>query len=236
MVLYWTELLLFNALLFTSISIFITFRVKETQGSLKPIKRSIVLATAFAAGALIMEILIPLSSSDVLAEQLFVVDNLFAMLIVASLSSFALLATYGGSRRNLVVGVFYVMALVPPFYLAFTYHQLTFKVIDSQLYEATLPMIGLIFFVVFGVPLGAFPVLALARSFVIARKRGDKALSRRVVLLFSAVASNLVLLAIYVFGDVNAQMVALVAWVPAALLLLLSFLRTATPIEPKGKT
>jgi len=233
----WTALLLFNAVVFICISIFITFRVREAVGSLKPVKASIVLATAFAAGGFIMEILIPLCSSDLLlAEQLFVFDNLFAMIVVASLSSFAWLATYGGPRRGLVVVLFYLMAFAPPFYLAFTYDQLNFVFVGPGLYEATLPELGLILFVVFGVPLGAFPVLVLARSLANARKSRDKALTQRVTLLLSAVTFNLVLLAIYVFGDINLQMDALLAWIPAALLLLLSFLRTAAPIEPNSKT
>jgi hypothetical protein len=102
-----TVLLLINALVFIFVSLVIIFRVKEAEGSLKPAKISIALATTFAAAAFIVEAITALSSSNELPpKQLFVVDNLFAMLAVASLSSFAILATYGGSRRNLLVAIF----------------------------------------------------------------------------------------------------------------------------------
>jgi hypothetical protein len=41
------------------------------------------------------------------------------------------------------------------------------------------------------------------------------------------------LLIVYVFGDANWGMGALIAWIPVTLLLLFAFLRTARPIEPE---
>lgn len=228
-----TVLLLANASVFIAISLFIIFRVREAEGSLKLAKRSIALATTFAAVAFITEAITALNSSDeLLAKELYVIDDLFALLAVASLSSFAVLATYGGSGRNLLVVMFYIMALAPPSYLVFTYDRLLFVFTGSGLYEVLVPYPGLTLIMIFGVPLGVLPLIVLARSFVVARRRGDKALSNRAALLLTAVTSNLLLLAIYVFGDVNWGMSALIAWIPAALLLLLSFLRTAKPIEP----
>jgi hypothetical protein len=230
-----TMLLLINALVFIFVSLVIIFRVKEAEGSLKLAKISIAFATTSAAVAFIVEAVIGLSSPNELpAKQLFVVDNLFAMLAVASLSSFAILATYGGSRRNLLVAIFYLMALVPPSYLMFTYTLLQFQFVGSGLYEVSIASPGLTLFVIFGVPLGVFPFLVLAKSFVTARRRGDKALSHRAALLLSAVTANLFLFVIYVFGEANWEMIALIVWVPAALLLLYSFLRTARPIEPQS--
>jgi hypothetical protein len=232
-----TVLLLINALVFIFVSLVIIFRVKEAEGSLKPAKISIALASTFAATALIVEAITGLSSSnELLARQLFVVETLFGMLAVASLSSFAILATYGGSRRNLLVATFYLMALVPPSYLMFTYDRLQFEFMGSGLYEVSMASPGLTLFIVFAVPLGVFPLLVLARSFAIARRRGDKALSQRAALLLSAVTSNLLLPVIYFFGDVNWGMIAIIVWIPASLLLLFSFLRTARPIEPQSTT
>jgi hypothetical protein len=128
------------------------------------------------------------------------------------------------------------MALVPPSYLMFTYDRLQFEFMGSGLYEVSIASPGLTLFIIFGVPLGVFPFLVLARSFVTARRRGDKALSQRAALLLSAVTSNLLLLVIYVFGDANWGMIALIVWIPAALLLLFSFLRTARPIGPQSTT
>jgi hypothetical protein len=232
-----TMLLLVNALVFIAISLVITFRVREAEGSLKLAKTSIVLATTFAAAAFIVEAATGLSySNELLAKQLYVVVNLFTLLAVASLSSFAILATYGGSRRNLVVMVFYIMALAPPLYLMFTYEKLHFNFMGSGLYEVSIVNPGLTLYVIFGVPLGVLPFLVLTKSYLTARKRGDKALSRRVAWLLFTVTSNLLLLAIYVFGDANWGMIALTTWIPVTLLLLLSFLRTVRPIEPQSTT
>jgi hypothetical protein len=232
-----TMLLLVNALVFIVISLVIVFRVREAKGSLKLAKMSIALATTFAAAAFIMEAITGLVySNELLAKQLYIIINLFTLLAVASLSSFAVFATYSGSRRNLIVKILYVMALVPPLYLVFTFDRLYVVFMGSGLYEVSMLNPGLTLYIIFGVPLGVFPLLVLARSFVIARRRRDKALSNRVALLLFAVTSNLLLLLIYFFGDVNWGMAALIAWIPAALLLLLSFLRTVRPIEPRSMT
>jgi hypothetical protein len=139
------------------------------------------------------------SSNEPLAKQLYVLDNLFTMLAAASLSSFAVLATQGGSRRNLLAAIFYIMALAPPIYLAFTYERLQFEFMGSGLYQVYIPSPGLTLFIVFGVPLGVLPFLVLVKSLVAAGRRGDKASTRRAALILSAVTSNLLLLIIYVF-------------------------------------
>jgi hypothetical protein len=228
-------LLLTNAVVFIFVSLTIILRVREAEGALKPAKTSIASATTFAAIAFIMEAITALSSSDEpLAKQLYVLDNLFTMLAVASLSSFTLFATYVGSNRNLLAALFYTMAIVPPTYLAFTYDRLQFQFMESGLYQVYIPNPGLALFIIFGAPLGVLPFLMLAKSLVTARKRRDKASTRRAALVLSTITSNLLLLIIYVFGDANWGMVALIAWIPAVLLLLFSFLRTARPIGPQS--
>lgn len=230
-----TILLVANALVFTTISLVIIFRVREAEGSLKSAKVSIALAATFTAAAFIIEAIAGLNySSEPLAKQLYVVGTLLTMFAMASLSSFAVLATHSGSRRNLIVGIFYVIALAPPLCLIFTYDQLYVVVMGTGLYEVFMANIVITFYEIFAVPLGVLPFLVLAKSSVDARRRGDKALSNRAALLLFVVTSNLLLLIIYAFGDVNLEMAALIAWIPAALLLLLSFLRMVKPIEPKS--
>jgi hypothetical protein len=228
-------LLLINAIIFIFVSLIIIFKVKEARGSLRSAKASIVLATTFAAAAFIMEAITALNSSnEPLAKQLYVFDNLFTMLAVASLSSFAVLATYVGSRRNLLAAIFYIMALSPPTYLVFTYDRLQFEFMGSGLYQVYIPSPGLALYIIFGIPLGVLPFLVLVKSFITARRRGDKSLIRRAALVLTTVTFNLLLLIIYVFGDADWGMVALIAWMPAVLLLLFSFLKTARPIEPQN--
>jgi hypothetical protein len=232
-----TVLQLVNALVFISVSILIIFRVKEATGSLKLAKISIVLAAGFAAVAFTIEAIIGLSSSNMLlAEQLYVALILFTMLAVANLSSFAILATYGGSRRYLLVAISYIMALASPTFVAFTYNRLQFTFTESGLYDVSIPRPGIDIYIIFGAPLGLLPILILANSLITARRRGDKALSLRAASLLSTVTTNLILAGIYALGDTNWGMGALIAWIPATLLLLISFLRTTKPIEPQSKT
>ncbi|WXG47373.1 MAG: hypothetical protein WED05_12055 [Candidatus Atabeyarchaeum deiterrae] len=222
-----------NAILFIAVGLILIARVREAKGSLLPAKISVVLATFSAAGTFITEAVSALNYQNVLlVKQLYPIEDLFAMLVLAFLVSFALFATYSGFDRNVVVVLVFLLALIPPAYLTLSYNEAVVGGIDefgTLIFSS--PPLTHILYAICGIPLGVLPILVFARTFLMARKRGDKMLSNRSAIMLSAVAVNEVCYLIYVFGGGIFSLGALIAWIPAAFFLLYAVLKITSSIK-----
>jgi len=148
------------------------------------------------------------------------------------LASFAIFATYAGSRRVLIVALVFLISLVPPVYLTFNYSLASVAVTSThpELFDFTSPPLTHIVYAICGIPLGLLPIVAFARSLIIARRRKDKVLTNRSALMFSAVILNEAVYLFYVFAPVS-DLLSIIAWIPAALFLLLAVLRITSPVR-----
>lgn len=233
-----TILIFVTAVVFLAIGLVIVSRQKEARGMLRSAKICITLAAFSVSAAFLVEVISALSyefvHNDLLVKQLYVFNNLFAMLALAFLSSFSVLATYGGRRRNLIAAIFVVMALIPPVYLSFTYSQATVKTIPEQPEPVfTAPPYADIFYAIFGGPLFIVPVALFTKSYIAARKRGDSVLGQRAAMMLSALLLNEVTYIVYVFGTGIVELAALITWIPIALFLLFAFLKITSIVKPK---
>jgi hypothetical protein len=234
-----TTLFIANSVAFLLIGFVFQVRLKEAKGSLRFAKISIVMAAFCAAGGFLITSLSqfaydPLDSQNLLVKQLYVPANLFVMLVLAFLASFAVFATYVGRGRKLIVLLIFIASLTPTAYLALTYNGLsvapvTFSVPES--YELTLTPEVMILFALCGIPLGLMPLVAFVRSFIMARRRGDKVLARRAAMMLSAVTLSLVALTMFVFPFGILRYAAVIIWIPIELFLLYAVLRTTSPVK-----
>jgi hypothetical protein len=236
MVEFRTLLILTNSLIFVAVGLTLLVRVKEAKGSLRLAKISVVVAALCSASAFMTETVEALNyENELLIKQLYVFEDLFAMLVLAFLASFALLATYNNPRRNLIIILFFLMALIPPLYLSLNYNLAIVMATGlPETYNFTAPPLTHILYAFVGIPLGLVPILAFARSYMNARKRGDKILGQRAGIMFSAVALNEAMYLIYVFGGYIVEIASLIIWIPVAFYLLFAVLRITSPVEPKA--
>jgi hypothetical protein len=200
-----------------------------------------VTLTAFCtAGSFLGEVIsalvyAPIPENELLVKQLYVVVDLFAMLVLAFLASFAIFATYGGPRRSLIVLLFFAMALIPTIYLTFTYGSaIVVPSAEPEVFDITPPPYTYVLYACIGIPLGLVPFLAFANSYITARKRQDRVLGQRAAMMLWAVALNEALYLVYVFWSGIIELAALIAWIPVALFLLYAILKITTPLEPKA--
>jgi len=234
-----TVLILVNALVFLAIGFTIMLRQKEARGSLRLAKVSVILAAFSTAGSFLTEAASALSyaagpQNELLIKQLYVLEDLFAMLVLAFLASFAVFATYGGPSRNLITWLFFALALIPPIYLTFTYGLATISPsAEPEVFDFTAPAYTYLLYALVGIPLGLVPIVAFVKSFTTARRRGDKVLSRRVAMMLSAVTLNEAVYLVYVFWSGIVELAALMVWVPVASFLLFAVLKITSPVEPK---
>lgn len=234
-----TILILVNGLVFLAIGFTIMFRQKEARGSLRLAKISVTLTAFSTTGSFLTEFVSALSyasnpQNELLVKQLYVLVDFFAMLVLAFLASFAVFATYGGPRRNLIAVLFFAMALVPPIYLTFTYGlAVVSPSAEPEVFDLTPPPYTHVLYACLGIPLGLVPFVAFAKSYIAARKRGDKVLSQRAAMMLSAVALNEAMYLVYVFWSGIVELAALMVWIPVALFLLFAILRITSPVEPK---
>jgi hypothetical protein len=234
-----TVVILLNALLFLAIGFILMLRQKEAKGSLRLAKLSVVLAAFSTAGSFLAEVASALSyaqgpQNELLVKQLYVIEDLFAMLVLAFLASFAVFATYRGPRRNLIVLLFFAMALIPPIYLTFTYGLATVSpTAEPEVFDITAPPYTYLLYACLGIPLGLVPVVAFARSYIAARKRQDKVLGQRAAMMFTAIILNEGVYLVYVFWSGIIELAALIVWIPVALFLLFAILKITAPLEPK---
>jgi hypothetical protein len=239
MVEFRTMLLLTIAVLFIVVAIVLFIRVKEAKGSLLRAKVSVILAALSATATFIVEVAMALAydpfslNQNLVVKQLYIFEDLFAMLVLAFLGAFAVFATYIGSKRKWIVLLIFIIALIPPSYLTFAYSQAIVNPVSPpqpEIFDFTSPPLTKIFYAICGIPLGLAPLVIFARSLVMARKRKDKVLSSRSAIMFSAVVFNEAVYLIYVFAPII-DVVALVAWIPAALFLLFAVLRITSPVQ-----
>jgi hypothetical protein len=237
-----TILLSADAILFFIAALVLFVRVKEAKGSLLRAKVSVVLTAFSAALSFLISVVMALAADpysangNLLLKQLYVFEDLSAMLVLAFLASFAVFATYAGPRRNLIIGLIFLVSLLPPSYLTLDYNLANVVVTSAhpELFDFTSPPLTKIFYAICGIPLGLIPVIAFARSLILARRRKDKVLSSRSAIMFSAVVFNEGVYLFYVFGYVFgplSDLLSIIAWIPAALFLLLAVLKITSPIK-----
>lgn len=240
-----TIMLLTNSLVFLLIGFTIMTRLREAKGSLRLAKISIAMTTFSAAAAFLMSIVEELvydplnAQSSQLVGQLFIPTNFFAMLVLAFLASFAVFATYNGGKRKLAVLLIFLVALVPTAYLSLTCNQIIVGQAPPDYpvsYVLTLPPLTLILFALCGIPLGVIPLAAFGRSFITARRRGDKVLGRRAAMMLSSYVLNATEYLVYAFSAGISTFVVLATWIPIALFLLFAVLRITSPVEPRTWT
>lgn len=226
-----TLLLMAIAIMFIIVALVMAARIKATRGSLRLAKASAILAALSTAGSFIFEVVSSLNYQDeLLVKQLYVFVDLFAMLVLAFLASFAVIATYAGSRRNLLLVLFFAMALIPPLYLLTSFNEAQILgVIEPEVLDFRAPPLTYPLYAIVGIPLGLIPIIVFIRSYMTARKRGDAVLSNRAALMLSAVFANEAAYMIYAFGTGIVELAALVAWIPAAFLLLYAVLKITSP-------
>jgi hypothetical protein len=171
-------------------------------------------------------------NGNLLLKQLYVFVDLFAMLVLSFLASFAVFATYAGSKRILIIVLVFLISLLPPSYLTLSYSQASVVVTSAhpELFDFTSPPLTHIVYAICGIPLGLVPMVAFARSLILARRRKDKVLTNRSALMFSAVVLNEAVYLLYVFAPVS-DVLSIVAWIPAALFLLFAVLKITSPIK-----
>jgi hypothetical protein len=239
MVEFRTMLLFTDAFLFIIVGFVLFIRVKEAKGALLRAKASVIMAALSAAATFLVEVAMALAydpfslNQNLAVKQLYIFEDLFAMLVLAFLGSFAVFATYAGSKRKWIVLLIFIIALLPPSYLTIAHAQAIVSPVSPpqpELFDFTSPPLTKIFYAICGIPLGLAPLVVFARSLIMARKRKDKVLSSRSAVMFSAVAFNEAVYLIYVFAPII-DVVALVAWIPAALFLLFAVLRITSPVQ-----
>jgi hypothetical protein len=218
------------AIMFIIVAVVMAARIKATRGSLRLAKASAILAALSTAGSFIFEVTSSLNQDELLVKQLYVFVDLFAMLVLAFLASFAVIATHAGPRRNLFLVLFFAMALIPPLYLLTSYNEAYVVFIEPEVFDFTAPPLTYPLYAIVGIPLGLIPIVVFIRSFMTARKRGDTVLSNRAAWMFSAVFANEAAYMIYAFGTGIVELAALVAWIPAAFLLLYAVLKITSPV------
>jgi hypothetical protein len=236
-----TILIVADAVLFFIVGLVLFVRLREAKGSLFRARVCVVLASFSAGMSFVVSVLMALaadpSSTNLLLKQLYVFEDLFAMLILSLLASFAVFATYAGSRRNLIIVLFFLVSLIPPSYLTLNYNlaSVTFPIAGHpELFSFTSPPLTKIIYALCGIPLGLVPIVAFARSVVIARRRKDKVLSSRSAIMFSAVVLNEGVYLFYVFGyllGTISDLLSIIAWIPAALFLLFAVLKITSPVK-----
>jgi hypothetical protein len=237
-----TIFLVVDAVLFLAVSLVLFIRLKEAKGSLFRARVCVVLASFSAAMSFLVSVLMALAADpsstngNLLLKQLYVFEDLSAMLILSLLASFAVFATYSGSRRNLIIVLLFLVSLIPPSYLTLSYGQatVTFPNPSPELFSFTSPPLTKFIYALCGIPLGLVPIVAFARSVIIARRRKDRVLSSRSEIMFSAVIVNEGVYLFYVFGYLLSPLfdvLSIVAWVPAVLFLLFAVLKITSPIK-----
>jgi hypothetical protein len=236
-----TTLLLVDTILFFIVGLVLYFRLKEAKGSLLRAKLSVVLTSFSASISFLISVIMALAADpystneNLLLKQLYVFEDLSAMLVLAFLASFAVFATYAGSKRKLIIILIFLVSLLPPSYLILSYSQAIVKFPSvPELFDFTSPQLTKIFYAVCGIPLGLIPVVAFFRSLITARRRKDKVLSSRSAIMFSAVVVNEGVYLFYVFGYVfgpQIDLLSILAWIPAALFLLFAVLKITSPIK-----
>jgi hypothetical protein len=234
-----TQLQLLIGLLFMVVGLTLAARIKGAQGSLRYAKASVVMAALSVSAAFIIQVIMafvydPSSlNQNLLVKQLYVFEDLFAMLVLAFLGSFAIYSTYAGPRRKWIIALIFLIALIPPIYLTLDYAQATVALATDVVrpFDFTSPPLTKYFYAICGIPLGVTPVLMFARSLVAAIRRKDRVSTNRTAIMFSAVIANEAEYLLYVFAPFI-EIAVVIAWIPAALLLLFAVLRITSPIPP----
>jgi hypothetical protein len=230
---------------FLAVGLVTLVRLKEAKGSLRLAKASIVMtgfcaASAFLTGTVSQLIFEPLpleNPSWLLVRQLYVPMDLFAMLVLAFVDSFAIFATYSGKMRKLMVALVFIVALIPTAYLLSAYNQAVLSAAPPdhpESYLLTVPQYTHILFALCGTPLAIIPLAAFGRSFIIARRIGDRVLGHRAAMMFSSVLLNEAAYAFFAFFTGFVELVSIMLWIPVAFFLLYSVLSITSPLEPKG--
>ncbi|WXG44744.1 MAG: hypothetical protein WED04_12055 [Promethearchaeati archaeon SRVP18_Atabeyarchaeia-1] len=227
-----TLLLLTIALLFVVVALVLAARIRETKGSLRLAKASVILAALSTAGSFTSAAISALNYLDTtLVKVLYVPIDFFAMLVLAWLASFAIIATYAGPRRRLVLALVFIIALIPPLYLATSYNEASILgIIEPEVLIFQPPPFTQLLYAICGIPLGLIPIVVFARSIMAARRKGDANLTKRAATMFSAVFANEAVYLVYVFGTGVVELSALVLWIPAAFLLLYAVLKITSPV------
>jgi hypothetical protein len=232
-----TILFLATSIVFLVIGLIVAVRLKEAKGSLRLAKISVIMLSVSAAGSFLIKTVAQFAydpsplSENLLVKELYVPIDLLAMLTFAFLASFAVFATYAGGRRNLIVSLIFLVALIPPAYLTLTY---TEAVVGGptpdtpESYQLAPPIGVTIAYALCGIPLGVLPLVAFGRSLIIARRRRDKVLSRRSTLMLSAIMLVEGAYLVFVFNSGLVELVSLVASIPAAIFLIFAVLNTTS--------
>jgi hypothetical protein len=236
-----TVLFLVNAIVFSAIGFVIMVRLREAKGSLLRAKISIAMSVFSAAAAFLLETISqlvydPADLENLMVKKLFVPMNLFAMLVIAFLASFAIFATYSDRGRKLIVLLIFAVALTPTAYMAWTYDLLTVAEATPYIPESfrvNVPDPAMILFALCAVPVGLIPLVAFGRSYIMARRRGDKVLSRRGATMFSAVLLNMVAYLMFLLPIPILRLVSLIVFIPSELFLLFAVLRITSQVKPE---
>jgi hypothetical protein len=232
-----TTLFLVDAFLFVLIGFILIARIKDAKGSLLLAKLSVVMTVFSAAATLALEAIRALiyqnGENGLLVVLLYVPQNMFAMLTLAFLASFSVYATSTFPRRKLVVALFFLVALIPTTYLTLTINDASVTPTgDPEIFNFTQPPLTHTLYALCGIPLGIAPLLLFLRSFVMARMRGDKALSVRAAIMVLALVMNEAAYLFFTFGTGLVETGALVAWTPIAVFLLFAVIKVTSPIPP----
>jgi hypothetical protein len=228
-----------NLIAFLIIGFVFLIRLREAKGSLRLAKICIAMTCFSAVGAFLLNIVTqliynPSDPENLLIKQVFVPENLFAMLVMAFLASFAVFATYSGGKRKLITLSIFIVALIPTAYLMLKYSQATVTnplPDEPESYHLVLPELAMALFALCGIPLGIIPVVAFSRSLVLARKRGDKVLSHGAAMMLSAVVFSLIGYILYVFPLGILRLVSLIVLIPSELFLLFVVLKTTRQVK-----
>jgi hypothetical protein len=234
-----TPLLLTIGLLFIAVAIILAARIKEAKGSLLYAKASVVLAALSVGAAFIVQVIMAIVydpsslNGNLVVKQLYVFEDLFAMLVLAFLASFAVYATYAGRWRKWIVLLIFLIALVPPTYLTIDYARaIVSPPVDVvREFDFTSPPLTKYFYAICGIPLGLIPILVFARALMAARSRKDKASTNRTAIMFSAIIANEAEYLLYVFAP-SIEVLVLIAWIPIAIFLLYAVLKITTSPKP----
>ena len=236
-----TLLLLTIAILFMAVGLILAARIKEAKGSLRYAKTSIIMAALSVSGAFIVQVIMALVydptplAENMILKQLYVFEDLFAMLVLTFLVSFAVFSTYTGPRRRWIILLIFIVSLIPPAYLTLDYSRAiiaSLVPLQSELFVLTPPPLTDYFYAICGIPLGLAPILVFARSLISARRRGDKVSTNRTAIIFSAVIANEAEYLLYVFGGPLLEIPVLVAWIPVSIFLLYAVLKITSPLKP----
>jgi hypothetical protein len=236
-----TPFLLMIGLLFLVIGFALVARIGEAKGSLRYAKAMIVMAALSVSGAFLIQVVMAFMynpspfDENLILKQLYVFEDMFAMLVLAFLASFAIYATYTGPWRKWVIVLIFIIALTPTTYLALDYASATVgPPLDIlKQFDFVSPPLTKYFYAICGIPLGLAPVLIFARSLIAARRSGDKASTNRTAIIFSAVVANEAEYLLYVFGGMSLEIPVLVAWIPVAIFLLYAVLKITGPVRSR---